>query len=182
MRDVDVTLEEAPWFLGYGTARRAAMSLRITATALLFASACAGSTEPVIAHIMVLQTIAGDPLPAAEHVNTACGTLLVADTIVLYEGGTGERRTVRDVPSWSGAVDPVTCEPAASSPRRRDVSHAELTYQLAADVVEIDFPCRDVASCIPSPHFSGTLSSQGLVLETAQFSRSPLVYVPLAAP
>lgn len=150
--------------------------------ALLFAGACAGGTEPAVAHVMVLQTIAGDPLPAAETVNNACGTLLVADTIVLYEGGTGERRTARDVPSWSGAVDPVTCEPAASSPRRRDVSHAELTYRQTGDVVEIDFPCPDFASCLPSPHFSGTLSDQGLILETSQSSRSPLVYIPLASP
>ena len=151
-------------------------------TAGLFVGGCSAGTDPTVARIVVLQTIAGQPLPAPEYVNNACGTLLVADTLVLYDNGTGVRRTARDVPSWSGAVDPVTCEPAASSPRRRDVSRAEFTYRQAGNVIEIDFPCRDVALCVPSPHFAGRLTDAGLILETSQSSRVPLVYATLTSP
>lgn len=146
------------------------------ATLMLAAHACSGGTEPTVAHLQVLESIAGESLPALEYLNSACGSLVVADTLVLYEGSTGERRTARDVPSWTGAVDPTTCEPAASSPRKRVISRARFTYRQTDDRIEIDFPCPEFASCVPSPHFVGTLSDQGLVIETSQSSRTPLVY------
>jgi hypothetical protein len=132
--------------------------------------------------VFVLQSIAGVALPAPEAQNAACGSLVVADTLVLYDNGTGLRRTVQDVPSYEGAVNPVTCEPAASSPKRRIARDYEFEYRLNGSAIEVDYPCNDViivmASCIAGPHHIGTLTAQGLVFDVSRTSRAPLVYVP----
>jgi len=142
--------------------------------------ACSPSTEPTVLHRFALQSIAGIALPAPEAFNTACGSTVVADTIIFHSGNTGVRRSAMDVPSWTGAVNPVTCEPAASSPRKRVVSRAEFTYRLVGTEIEIDFPCNDMASCIASPHLSGTMSMAALVFEISRIGRSPLVYTRVA--
>lgn len=149
--------------------------LRVTAVGLI-ACACSPSTEPTVAHIFVLESIAGEGLPAAEYVHNACGTMLVADTLVLYANGTGQRRSARDEPSYTGAVEPITCEPAASSPRKRVVSRASFTYDQTGNTIAIDFPCSPYASCVPSPHFVGTVTADGFIIETSQSARTPLVY------
>jgi hypothetical protein len=129
-----------------------------------------------VLHTFALQSIAGIALPAPEAFNAACGATVVADTIVLHDGNAGVRRTTMDVPSWDGAVNPVTCEPAASSPRERVVHSAAFTWRLTGEQIEIDFPCDDMASCIASPHLAGTMSETGLVLDNSRIGRSPLVY------
>ena len=86
----------------------------------IVALGCRAAVDPdpfSTGQVFLLQSIAGVALPAPESQNTACGSLVIADTLVLYDDGAGLRRTVQDVPSYEGAVDPQTCEPAASSPR-----------------------------------------------------------------
>lgn len=144
------------------------------------AASCFSGTEPRVRDAFVLQSIAGEALPTLEYVNGACGTTLVADTIVLFEDGTGTRSTARDVPSYGGAVDPITCEPAASSPRQRSVTRAVFRYHLDGNAISFDFPCNDTASCIPPSVRAGTVSEDGLVLDAFYGVRTPLVYVPLA--
>jgi hypothetical protein len=157
------------------------MIIRVVIPLAVAAAACACSptAAPRIAHVLFLHSIGGQTLPAPEYVNTACGTMIVADTLVLYEDGTGSRRTARDVPSWTGAVDPVTCEPAASSPRQRRLSRASFAYRQAGDRVEIDFPCPDDASCVAPPHLAGTLSELGLVVDHSRSGVTPMVYFAL---
>ena len=107
---------------------------------------------------------------------------MVADTLVLYGNGTGLRRTVQDVPSYDGAVNPDTCEPAASSPRKRITQQQEFEYRTSGSAIEVDYPCNDViivmASCIAGPHHTGTLTAEGLVFDVSRTGRAPLVYVP----
>jgi len=147
-------------------------------------SGCRAAVDPDpfrMGQVFVLQSIAGVALPAPEAQSSACGSLVVADTLVLYENGTGLRRTVQDVPSYEGAVDPVTCEPAASGPRKRMTQENDFAYRLSGAAIEVDYPCNDViiimASCIAGPHHTGTLSAQGLVFSASNTGRAPLVYL-----
>ena len=144
---------------------------------LVFCCACSPGMEPVPLHTFALQSIAGVSLPAPEAFNTACGSTVVADTLLLYAGNTGMRRTTRDVPTWNGAVDPVTCEPAASSPRKRVRARNEFTYRLTGARIEIDFPCDDTASCIAPPHLAGTMAANDLTFDSSRIWRTPLVYI-----
>ena len=131
--------------------------------------------------VFVLQSIAGVALPAPEWQNAACGAVVVADTLVLYDNGTGLRRTVQEVPTYQGAVDPETCEPAASGPKKRTVQQHEFGYRTAGAAIEVDYPCNDVvlvmASCIAPPHHTGTISAESLVFDVSITGRAPLVYV-----
>ncbi|MGH7638688.1 MAG: hypothetical protein ACREOK_13655 [Gemmatimonadaceae bacterium] len=161
------------------------MNMRYHVRRLLFvpfalAAACSSGTEPGVRDVFVLQSIAGETLPALEHVNAACGVILVADTIVLFEDGTATRSTARDIPSYSGAVDPLTCEPAASSPRKRRLTRQAFLYNLDANVISFDFPCNDTASCVPPSVTGGTLSDTGLIIDMSHIARTPMVYVALA--
>ena len=153
---------------------------RLFPVAFGVAASCSSGTEPRVRDAFVLQSVAGEALPTLEYANGACGTTLVADTIVLFEDGTGTRSTARDVPSYAGAVDPLTCEPAASSPRKRSFTRAVFTYLLDANAISFDFPCNDTASCVPPSVQAGTLSEEGLVLDAFYGVRTPLVYVLLA--
>lgn len=151
-----------------------------SAALVVVAAACSVSTEPQVRDAFVLQTVAGDALPTPEYLNGTCGTMLVADTIVLFDNGTGQRRTARDVPSYSGAVDPITCEPAASSPRKRSYSRSDFTYHLDGDAITVEYPCSDMASCAPPPAFAGRVVADGLVLDVSYGGRTPMVYALLA--
>lgn len=150
----------------------------------IVALGCRAAVDPdpfSTGQVFLLQSIAGVALPAPESQNTACGSLVIADTLVLYDDGAGLRRTVQDVPSYEGAVDPQTCEPAASSPRKRVTRQKEFAYRLNGSAIEVDYPCNDVivmASCIAGPHHSGTLTAQQLVFDESRTGRAPLVYVP----
>ena len=146
---------------------------------------CRAAVDPdpfATGRVFVLQSIAGLPLPAPEAQSTACGSAVVADTLVLYDDGTGLRRTVEDVPSYQGAVNPETCEPAASSPKTRVTRQHAFEYRVSGTAIEVDYPCNDViivmASCIAPPHHTGTLAAGGLVFDVSRTGRAPLVYVP----
>ena len=145
---------------------------------------CRAAVDPdpfAVGRVFVLQSIAGLPLPAPEAQNAACGSLVVADTLVLYENGTGLRRTVQDVSSYQGAVNPETCEPAASAPKRRVTEQQKFAYRTSGSAIEVEYPCNDViivmASCIAPPHHSGTLTGGSLVFGESRTGRAPLVYV-----
>ena len=160
--------------------------LRLVAlAATLAAVGCRAAAEPDpfgTGRVFVLQSIAGVPLPAPEAQYAACGSVVVADTLVLYDNGSGLRRTVQDVPSYEGAVNPETCEPAASSPRKRITQQHEFDYRLSGSAIEVDYPCNDViivmASCIAPPHHTGTLTAAALVFDVSSTGRAPLVYLP----
>lgn len=148
------------------------------------AGGCRSGVDPdpfASGRVFVLQSIAGLALPAPEAQNAACGSLVVADTLVLYDDGTGLRRTVQDVPSYTGAVNPETCEPAASSPKKRITQQHEFGYRTSGTAIEVGYPCNDVvlvmASCIAPPHHTGTLSEGSLVFDVSRTGRAPLVYV-----
>jgi hypothetical protein len=162
------------------------MKVRGTAAVVIVgaALACRATVDPDpfrTGQVFVLQSIAGVALPAPESQNNACGSRVVADTLVLYDDGTGLRRTVQDVPSYDGPVNPDTCEPAASAPKERITQDNEFDYQLNESAIAVTYHCNDViivaASCIAGPHHSGTLSAQGLVFDESRTGRAPLVYV-----
>lgn len=163
--------------------------MRVTGTVVVVmgtmaALACRAAVDPDpfrTGQVFVLQSIAGVALPAPEAMNNACGSLVVADTLVLHDDGTGLRRTVQSVPSYDGPVNPDTCEPAASAPRERITVDNDFEYALNGTAIEVNYPCDDVsivpADCIPGPHHSGTLSAQGLTFDVSNTGRAPLVYV-----
>jgi hypothetical protein len=164
---------------------RSIRAVVVAMTGALTAVGCRATTDPDpfrVGRVFVLQSIAGLALPAPEAFNTACGSVVVADTLVLYGNGTGLRRTVQDVPSYDGAVNPDTCEPAASSPKKRITQQHEFEYRTNGSAIDVDYPCNDViivmASCIAGPHHSGTLTDEGLVFDVSRTGRAPLVYVP----
>lgn len=148
------------------------------------AAGCRAAVDPdpfAVGRVFVLQSIAGLPLPAPEAQNAACGSVVVADTLVLYDNGTGLRRTTQDVSTYQGAVNPETCEPAASAPKKRITQQQEFEYRTSGSAIEVEYPCNDViivmASCIAPPHHSGTLSGPNLVFDQSRTGRAPLVYV-----
>ena len=161
------------------------LAARIVQTVAVLAavSGCRSVVERdpfAVGRVFVLESIAGQALPAPEAQNTACGSVVIADTLALYDDGTGLRRTVQEVPSYEGAVNPVTCEPAASGPRKRITQENAFDYRLNGSAIEVDYPCNDViivmASCIAGPHHTGTLSAEGIVFDVSRTGRSPLVY------
>lgn len=149
--------------------------------AVAAAAGCTTTVEPDpfgVGRVFVLQSVAGLALPAPEAPNAACGSVVVADTLVLYDDGTGLRRTVMDVPSYGGAVHPETCEPAASSPRKRITRQQRFAYRTSGSAIEVDYPCNDGnAACIEPPHHTGTLTDGSLVFDVSRTGRAPLVYV-----
>lgn len=158
---------------------------------LVVLSGCTGSllNDARITHfsteqLFVLQSIAGRSLPAPEidASNPACGSTIVADTLVMQPDGRGERRTVFESRAGTGAFNPETCA-GTSEELVRFRRSIPFTYVLDGGVA-ISYDCSDVVAeetavaglCVAPPHLTGRATEIGLVIDNA-VGRSPLVYV-----
>lgn len=127
----------------------------------LLLCACQDSTAvPAGGSRYALRSIAGNPLPAAYAQNPSETSRVFADTLVLRDDGTGERKSVIES-SFGGPTFAGT---------------AELTYTQRDAAISISFVCADMGSCIAPPHLVGEVNSDGLGFQLSKVSRAPLVY------
>jgi len=114
----------------------------------------------------VLRSVAGDALPAALVVNDHVTIVALADTVWLRPDGTGLQVVVHRV---ADAGAPQSAEYRFEQP---------FTYQQTGERIAISLDCIDVIirSCVPPPHYQGTLSESSLTLDAALFYRTPLLY------
>lgn len=76
------------------------LAARIVQTVAVLAavSGCRSVVERdpfAVGRVFVLESIAGQALPAPEAQNSACGSVVITDTLALYDDGTGLRRSAR---------------------------------------------------------------------------------------
>ncbi len=120
------------------------VSSRLAAALLLAVSglSCESSTGPdEVAAEFVLVSLASQSLPASP--GHGSDLMVMADTLRLFEDGTGQRRM------WY----------TSGSLRVLMVSRDALTWRTVEDRLEVSFPCDDhaLASCIAPPHLVGTI-------------------------
>ena len=127
---------------------------------------CRSETEPVSGRIYVMQSIAGQALPAPYAPNPDFNGLAVADTLALHEDGTGERRFVHE----------------GDTPGSRIAERSDLTWTQSGPQITITLDCPPMALCIAGPHFVGTVASGKLTITQSLVTRQPLVYQYLYPP
>jgi hypothetical protein len=104
-----------------------------------------------------LRSVAGEELPARHAPNPASASRVVLATLILGEGNIGEQRAVYeapDTPRWTVTT--------------------AFTYVRSGSRLEVSFVCDDHASCIPPPHYVGTVTADEVVIEESNVSRVPL--------
>ncbi len=133
---------------------------RLSLLTALFVMACRDSNAPgSLGTVYVLQSIAGQPLPAAYAENLQLPDRMFADTLVLRDDGTGESRTVIEE-SLGGS---------------KDHQIQQLTYS-GTNHIEITFTCPPAALCIAGPHLAGDVGAGGIVFSVSKVTRAPLVF------
>jgi hypothetical protein len=118
-----------------------------------------------LAGYYVLRTLAGDPLPAVG--NQAANLVVMGDTIRLRADGTGLETGVELV------LDGTLPEGEIKRGYER-----QFNYRLSGSRIEVEFPCpRDALMlCAALPHYTGSLTADGLELDYALYYRTPLVF------
>ena len=114
-----------------------------------------------------LVSVAGEPLPALTVRNELVTVSTMADTIWLSPDGTGRRVTVERSHS------------AQSLPPGEVTRRSEHRFGWSVDATgafEGSIPCSDNASCVPPPHYRGTLTADRLTLNHALYYVTPLEY------
>lgn len=128
---------------------------------------CADPSGPSKAgQVYVLDRVGPDSLPAVYYSDDTFLVRMLADTLRLFEDGSGTRTSLLEyevLPGGSGTPGEV---PVAS----------EFTYELKHWRLEIVFECADTGACIAPPHFIARLSSGELRVEYALGGRVPLIY------
>lgn len=135
--------------------------VRAVAAAALLAlatSGCGAPTEPArVAGVFVLERVGSMPLPAVWVENEHVRVEVLADTIWLYEGGTGVQHVTRRVALPGGET-------------QTNPDQHRFTYAIAGDRIEISIECVDVviraASCVAPPHAVGEVLDGGMRLFT----------------
>lgn len=122
-----------------------------------------------LAGTYVLQSVAGQPLPALLYSNgiDAAGTVY-ADTLRLAPGGHATLTEVlTSIPGPSGFHTSVDT----------------LTYTLTFDIValQIVFSCPPSADCAPPPRIVGHATPDGLEIDTFDYQRVPQVFTRVSA-
>ena len=146
--------------------QRSARGLAALLGLLLAAAACDPLTDNVPrVGTFVLRSVDGEPVPTALFANENVTTVVVADTIVLYENGTAEESSVRRYQYTAG-----------TTPGSVDRSTQRLDYHQTAGGVELVYRCSPNASCIGPPHLVGRFTEDGMQLDYALYFRVPLVF------
>jgi hypothetical protein len=133
----------------------------LPALGLALAAAC--STEPALPlgrDYYALESVAGVALPAPYAPNPSYNGLLVADSIMFREDGTGHRQAVYQ---------------EENSTTRFNSSEA-LNWTRSGNRIEVTFVCPPTASCIAGPHLVGTLDGTTITMTESVVMRHPLVY------
>lgn len=139
----------------------------LLAGVLLAAAGCSSAEPRPTSGEFVLQTVNGEPLPAIVLQGEFATVTMLADTILLFEDGTGLRIQRRH-------VDDDIVEVPDPGPLRRDVM--EFTYRYVDNRFELEYPCPGLALCVAPPHFVGEFSGAGLVGQEAGIPDKVLVY------
>jgi hypothetical protein len=117
--------------------------------------------------VYVLRSVAGQPLPAPLLATEYATLTAVADTIRLGDNGAGKQVVVQR------ARD-------AGQPAPGELYRVEepFTYEVIGTRIAISLECNDVIirQCVAPPHYTGTVTSGTMVLETALQYRTPLRY------
>ena len=154
------------------TARGMMGSLALLAIAI---AGCAAPASPVAlsAHLTetddayVLVSVAGEALPATTVRNDVVTVSTIADSIWLSPDGTGRRVMVERSHSTRSL-------PPGELTRR---SEHLFRYSLATTgAFEGSLACRENGSCVPPPHYRGTVTADRLTLTHALYYRVPLEY------
>lgn len=149
------------------------IAMRRLAAALgtvMFAAGSFGCREavrsPDVAGVFILDLVGSDTLPAVYYSDETFRVRVLADTLRLFEDGSGLRTGLLDyevLPEGDGT--------------RQEVAVAnDLTFQKVNGRVEIAFACADTASCVAPPHFIARLNEAGLRVDFALGGRVPLIY------
>jgi hypothetical protein len=123
------------------------------------------------AGIYALRSVGGKALPAVVASHESYHAVMLSDTIFLHADGTGGESAVKRVTEGSSA-ETVVRETSAFS---YAVSGSRLTGEVA---------CNDVviAACSAPPHYTGTVTTDGLLLDLSLNARAPLQYAKVAGP
>jgi hypothetical protein len=120
-----------------------------------------------------LQSVSGKSLPADVVTNEYVRVASVADTLFLFENGTGA----------NVSVERITDEAHPQGVVRR--WEAFLKYTLDGNRLSVEYYCNDVivlASCAAPPHLRGTFDAAGLNVDFAMQQRVPQRFTKVAGP
>jgi hypothetical protein len=145
------------------------MIRRLLTGMLLFGAApgCADSLGPLDGDLYVLESIAGDPVPAPYVEDLGSDHRIVADSMSFAANGSGIRRTVYDEDAADGGSY---------------TQQEEFTYTRAGNRIEIWFECADTAMCIAGPHLAGDIGDAAITFDVSVRTRKPLAFRRLFPP
>ena len=121
---------------------------------------------PDVAGVFILDRIGSDTLPAVYYSDETFRVRVLADTLRLFEDGSGLRTGLLDYEVLSGGDGTKQEVPVAN----------DFTFRKVNGRVEIAFACADTASCVAPPHFIARLNEAGLRVDFALGGRVPLIY------
>jgi hypothetical protein len=117
----------------------------------------------------VLVSLKGTPVPTVTTELPSLLVIVVADTIVLRDDGTGVRTSVSD------SYEMIDGVPSGAEPNRVR-SSTSITWSTVLGLFEAAFVCPPNANCIAGPHIIGRFSDDGLVLERDLGRQGPARY------
>ena len=126
-----------------------------------------------VAGAYALQSVNGKSLPADVTVNDFIRVAAVADTLFLFENGTGANVTVErltDAEHPQGVVDRY---------------EGSFKYTLEGNRLAVEYYCNDVlvlAACAAPPHLRGTFDGMALNVDFAMVQRAPQRFTKVAGP
>ena len=130
------------------------------AATIVAAIACDTQVAPLGRDYYALQSVAGVPLPAPYATNPYYNGLLVADSIMFRDDGTGSRFA--------------TYQEENSTSRYSTVE--SFHWSRNDNRISITFVCPPTASCIAGPHLKGVIDETSMTITESVVMRHPLVY------
>lgn len=121
-----------------------------------------------VAGVYVLRSVVGTSLPAVLVSHDHYHAVITADTIFLHDDGTGAALSTKRV--------------TEDAPERTDRDHAAFTYKVTGQRLTAEIPCLGLMLCMAPPHYTGTLSADGLELDLALNYRVPMRYAKVSGP
>jgi hypothetical protein len=128
--------------------------------ALAAGLSCSSPLEPLGRDFYALQSVAGVPLPAPYAPNPSYNGLLIADSIMFRQDGTGARHAVYQ----------------EENSTQRYESDESFNWTRDGNRIAITFVCPPTASCIAGPHLRGTVDETSITITESTVMRQPLVY------
>ena len=133
---------------------------------LLLLVGCGKDTlAPLSGDLYVLESIAGQNLPALYEFEGGTSFRILSDTMALGASGRGERRSVYE--SYQGT---------------KRAERIAFDYTLTGTQLAISVDCPDGAICVAPPHYTGTTTTTSLTITASKVARVPWVYRRLTPP